>query len=103
MKPIWVWLIAGAIMVLAFSQAAYPHDAAQWIQDSQYKDEMGVGCCGPTECRVLDLSEVTEARGGWIWMGRRFDASNAFPSRDGQFWGCARAGQPKCFFPPLNG
>lgn len=52
--------------LLLMCSAAYSHGTEQWIADRALGDPVSHQfCCGPTDCQVLDDSQVKEVEGGF--------------------------------------
>lgn len=94
-------VIAGAIALLLVSSAS-AHGPAQWIQDGNYKNNVGDLCCGERDCGELADGDVVAIPGGYFIksLNETVPTSQATPSPDGKYWRCFWNGQRKCFFFP---
>lgn len=98
--------VAAAIVLL--SAAALAHGDAQWIQDDpRHVDDLGIHCCGPTDCERIPPGAVKiEDKGVRIIETGQFfpyTRQGMYHSIDGDLWWCRRAGEVKCIFIPHSG
>jgi len=93
---------AAIALVASIGAAASAHGPAQWINDGQYKNEMGELCCGERDCAELADDDVSATADGYFIKSLRETVpySQAQPGRDGKYWRCQWGGERKCFFAP---
>lgn len=80
----------------------FVHGDAEWImRDPRHKDISGVHCCGPSDCKKIDRSEVVATPEGYRVHGALFgyDHPALYQSIDADYWLCERE-VPKCLFTP---
>jgi hypothetical protein len=105
MKP---FLVLSLVLGLSAAPGMVPplraHDAngnPNWIAEGAYRGRDGVHCCGPSDCEMLDFSEV-QVRTDGIWLARFKELvpfEQATPSEDGKIWRCHNmSGDRRCFF-----
>lgn len=104
------WLQALPLTVITMG-AALAHGDAMWIEQGGYKDQAGIGCCGPHDCHremAVKFREspegvyVTTGAGDEILMPRRLVGRGLYGSEDGDWWICIRGGEVKCVFKPTD-
>ena len=94
-----------AAMAMLSLQLAYAHGPAEWIQRGEYKNALGVLCCGERDCAELSSADVRITSAGYyvISIKETVPFSEATPSPTGTYWRCQWGGHRKCFFaPPQN-
>ena len=81
-----------SVLLISISNVAY---AGDWRE--KYKNEMGVPCCGESDCHKVPMSRVTKGICGFMVDGICIPKSHIKPSEDKDYWHCPLF---KCFFVP---
>ena len=109
-------VIAALVAVIVASLLPAParaHGEARWIADNpRYLDRDNMHCCGVADCRREHAAKFREApegvyvatgAGDEFLMPRRLVGAGLYPSIDGDWWICIRAGSVRCVFKPATG
>lgn len=101
---IMVCVVLAVLFMAAMASASKvrAHDSAQWIQDGNYKNEVGELCCGKRDCFELPSDDVKVTAQGYyiISIKENVPFSESSPSPTGTYWRCQWGGMRKCFFAP---
>lgn len=99
--------LLSVVLLIAGTFAALAHDDAQWIMESpEY-----AWCCGPEDCRILEVTEVEQMSDGkWFVNGKAVNNIYKVPMDlpgDGynRYWACFQNPNqpneyPNCLFIP---
>lgn len=107
-----VAMIAGAVSMCT-PKSTRAHGDAEWIaSNARYVDANNMHCCGVSDCRreraamfretPAGIIVLTES-GGEVLMRRELVGRGLYPSIDGDWWICVRAGVVRCVFKPATG